>query len=129
MKQFYGKRGGKCYAFGSKHTRDVAVYEYGFEPLTRSNALVQFGYTDSCSHRVIKNIEFKGFGLRLNEYGRYEMYDGKELHCGDTVELKIGGNWIEVLIDATKGGRHFAAGYDTLDLAGVCARNYGGTTI
>lgn len=126
MKNYYGKRSGKCYAFEDKHTRDVAVYEYGFEPLTRSEALHQFGYTDSCSNRVIKLTEFKGFGLRLNEFGRYEMFDGQELDCGDVVELEVHGNWVEVLIDASYNGRYFAAGYESLELAGINARNYGG---
>lgn len=125
MKNYYGKRKGKCYAFKDKHTRDVAVREYGFEPLTRSEAMVQFGYTDSCSHRVIEHKEFMGFGLRLNEFGRYEMFDGQELDCGAEVELEIKGNWVEVLIDANDA-RCFAAGYESLELTGIKARNYGG---
>lgn len=56
MRNYYAKFKGKCYAFNVKGSRDTAVNEYGFEKLTKSQALRQFGYTDSCSQRVVKNI-------------------------------------------------------------------------
>ncbi len=54
MKNYYAKFKGKCYAFNDKGSRNTAVDEYGFELITASQALRQFGYTDSCSHRVVK---------------------------------------------------------------------------
>lgn len=56
MRNFYAKFKGKCYAFNNKSGRDIAVDEYGFEKLAKSEALRQFGYTDSRSMRVVVNI-------------------------------------------------------------------------
>lgn len=54
MKNYYAKFKGKCYAFNNKGSPDTAVNEFGFEKLTKSQALHQFGYTDSCSQRVVR---------------------------------------------------------------------------
>ncbi len=54
MRNYYAKFKGKCYAFNNKISRDTAVNEYGYEKLTSNQALREFGYTDSCSHRVVK---------------------------------------------------------------------------
>lgn len=54
MRNYYAKFKGKCYVFNNKGSRDTAVNEYGFETLTKSQALRGFGYTDSCSCRVVK---------------------------------------------------------------------------
>ncbi|MDE5721992.1 MAG: hypothetical protein K2I30_04535 [Clostridia bacterium] len=54
MKNYYAKRNGTCYAFQSMQLRNLAVYADEFEPLNRADAMKQFGYTDSCSMRVIK---------------------------------------------------------------------------
>ena len=53
MRNFYAKYKGKCYAFNNKSGRDIAVNEFCFEKLTKSDALRQFGYTDSRSMRVV----------------------------------------------------------------------------
>ncbi len=54
MKNYYAKFKDMCYAFNNKGSRDTAVNEYGFEKLTASQALREFGYTDSCSHFVVR---------------------------------------------------------------------------
>lgn len=54
MKNYYAKFKGTCYVFNNKSSRDTAVNEYGFEKLTAYQALREFGYTDSCSHYVVK---------------------------------------------------------------------------
>ena len=56
MKNFYASLNGKCYAFQEKSARDEAVKKQGYKPLTAAEAMKQFGYTDSCSRRVIKCI-------------------------------------------------------------------------
>lgn len=54
MKNYYASLNGKCYAFQGKIARDEAVNRQGYKPLTATDAMKQFGYTDSCSRRVIK---------------------------------------------------------------------------
>lgn len=56
-KNYYARNKGECFAFQDKAARDAAVREQGYEPLTASEAMKQFGYTDSCSRRVIKCIK------------------------------------------------------------------------
>ena len=55
MKNYYAKCKGKCYAFSDKGSRDTAVNDYGFEKITATQALKEFGYTDSASRHVIKH--------------------------------------------------------------------------
>lgn len=57
MKNYYASKDGKCYAFCVKVARDAAVSKQGYTPLTAAEAMKQYGYTDSCSHRVIKCIK------------------------------------------------------------------------
>lgn len=56
MKNYYAKsaKQKKCYAFRIKGGRDIAVKFAGLISLTRSEAMKQFGYTDSRSIRVIE---------------------------------------------------------------------------
>lgn len=55
-KNYYASKKGVCYSFQGKGARDAAVSEGGYKPLTAAEAMKQFGYTDSCSQRVIKCI-------------------------------------------------------------------------
>lgn len=57
IKNYYASKNGECYAFLDKAARDVAVRDKAYTPLTASEAMKQFGYTDSCSCRVIKCIK------------------------------------------------------------------------
>lgn len=56
-KHYYASKKGECYAFQSKAACDAAVQEQGYVALTASEAMKQFGYTDSCSRRVIRCIK------------------------------------------------------------------------
>lgn len=55
MKNYYAKSATKkkCYSFRIKASRNIAVKFAGLIPLTRAEALKEFGYTDSRSIRVI----------------------------------------------------------------------------
>ena len=69
MRNYYAKFKGECYAFNDKNGRDTAVNEYGFEKLARSKAMLQFGYTDSCSRRKIKGVTVSSSSpLELRNY-------------------------------------------------------------
>lgn len=57
MKNYYASKNGECYAFRVKIARDAAVSKQGYKSLTAAEAMKQFGYTDSCSCRVIKCIK------------------------------------------------------------------------
>lgn len=57
MKNYYASKNGECYAFRVKPARDEAVSKRGYTPLTASEAMKQYGYTDSCSRRVVKCIK------------------------------------------------------------------------
>ena len=54
MKFWYAKSNGRCYKFPNKAARAIAVKDAGFTALTATEAMRQFGYTDSTSTRVIK---------------------------------------------------------------------------
>ena len=66
-KKFYAKAAifGPCYSFPNKEVRDLAVRYRKLIPLTAAEAMKQFGYTDSCSRRVISCIHVSGKKLEV----------------------------------------------------------------
>ena len=58
MKFWYAKNGGRCYKFPNKAARTTAVKDAGFTVLTATEAMRQFGHTDSTSTRVIKAYDY-----------------------------------------------------------------------
>lgn len=57
MKYYYAKVNGNCYKFKSKPARDAAVAKFNYTPLTATEAMREFGYTDDASRRVIRAEE------------------------------------------------------------------------
>ena len=58
--------------------------------------------------------------LRINTCGRYAVKN-RELHCGDSVQLKLCGTWVQTRVEAYEG-KYYFVGLPGLQAATLPAR-------